>query len=234
VHSRETLYLLSMGGPGSPAPLVAGFVDCVLHTGEQASKRMPGRRLDPPLLSILDECANIVKIRQLPDLYSHYGSRGLDIISILQSYAQGEAVWGVEGMRKLWSAANIITYGGGAKDDAWLESLSRLIGEHDILVRSTSSTPSTLWDQSVNVQPRRQRILDVADLAALPRGRMVVLASGAPPVLARTCPWQQGPHAASIRRSLARWDPAGRYDIQLSTKDSYPPDNPPEKGEVTS
>ncbi|MHA4948707.1 TraM recognition domain-containing protein [Micromonospora sp. SD19] len=53
------------------------------------------------------------RLRQLPNLYSYYGAHGLPIITILQSYPQGVDVWGREGMRKLWSAANVRTYGGG-------------------------------------------------------------------------------------------------------------------------
>jgi type IV secretory pathway TraG/TraD family ATPase VirD4 len=213
VTSRDTLYLLSAGGAGSPAALIAAFTDAVLLAGERASARMPGRRLDPPLLGVLDECANIVKIKNLPDLYSHFGSRGLSLIGIFQSPGQIEAVWGEEGLRKLWSAANIITYGGGVKDDQWLEGLSRLIGEHDVDVRSKTQDSRSLWSSSTQVQPQRRRILEVADLAALPRGRMVVLASGAPAVLARTRPWQQGPHADAIRASLRRWEPGAAPGI---------------------
>jgi hypothetical protein len=32
---------------------------------------------------------------------------------ILQSWSQGVEVWGRDGMLKLWSAANVLTYGGG-------------------------------------------------------------------------------------------------------------------------
>ncbi|MFG1849669.1 hypothetical protein [Micromonospora carbonacea] len=51
---------------------------------------------------------------------------------------------------------------------------------------------------------------------------MVVYASGAPPALARTAPWQDGPYADAIRASIARWDPDNRTDWTLS------PDAPPE------
>ncbi|MGC5033799.1 type IV secretory system conjugative DNA transfer family protein [Micromonospora sp. DT229] len=222
VVSTDVLYLLSQGGPGSPAPLVAALTDAVLRAGELQARASAGRRLDPPLLSILDEAANICRLRQLPNLYSYYGSHGLPIITILQSYPQGVDVWGREGMRKLWSAANVRTYGGGVADPDWLEELSKLIGEHDVTTRSTSSSGSGWGNRSVSHSTRRQRILDVSDLHALPRGRMVVYASGAPPALARTAPWQDGPHAAAIRASIARWDPDSRTDWTLS------PDAPPE------
>ncbi|WP_025620530.1 type IV secretory system conjugative DNA transfer family protein [Salinispora cortesiana] len=220
--STDVLYLLSQGGPGSPAPLVAALTDAVLRAGELRARASAGRRLDPPLLSILDEAANICRLRQLPNLYSYYGSHGLPIITILQSYPQGIDVWGREGMRKLWSAANIRTYGGGVADPDWLEELSKLIGEHDVTTRSTSSSGTGWGQRSVSHATRRQRILDISDLHALPRGRMIVYASGAPPALARTAPWQTGPHAAAIRASIDHWAPHSHTDWTLT------PHTPPE------
>jgi type IV secretory pathway TraG/TraD family ATPase VirD4 len=222
VQSTDTIYLLSEGGPGSPAPLVAGLTDAVLRAGTERARTLPGRRLDPALLCVLDEAANICRLRHLPSQYSFFGSAGLTIITILQSYAQGVEVWGRDGMRKLWSAANIRTYGGGVADPDFLEELSKLIGETDVVVRSTTSGGSGWGDRSVSHQPHRRRILDVADLHALPRGRMVVYSSGNPPVLARTQPWQDGPYAAAIRDSLARWDPGGQYNIALDTTGPKP------------
>jgi type IV secretory pathway TraG/TraD family ATPase VirD4 len=233
VVSTDVLYLLSQGGPGSPAPLVAALTHAVLYAGELRARASAGRRLDPPLLGVLDEAANICRLRQLPNLYSYYGSHGLSLITIFQSYAQGVDVWGREGMRKLWSAANVRTYGGGAADPEWLEELSKLIGEHDVTERATTRSTgrstgpghyplASGWNNhhSQSRSTRRQRILDVSDLHALPRGRMVVFASGAPPVLARTAPWQTGPYADGIRASIARWDPAGRTNWALPADSS--------------
>jgi type IV secretory pathway TraG/TraD family ATPase VirD4 len=210
--STDTLYLLSQGGPGSPAPLIAALTDAVLRAGEDRGRTSPGRRLDPPLLSVLDEACNICRLRQLPALYSYYGSLGLPIITIMQSYAQGVDVWGREGMRKLWSSANVRTYGGGVADTDFLEEMSKLIGEHDVITRSTSTSGTGWGEQSVSRSPRRERVLDVAALHALPRGRMVVFSSGARPALARTAPWQKGPYEQQIRDSIARWDPDNKVD----------------------
>jgi len=215
VGSTDTLYLLSQGGPGSPAPLVAALTDAVLRAGESRARTSASRRLDPPLLSVLDEACNICRLRQLPNLYSYYGSLGLPVIAILQSYAQGVDVWGREGMRKLWSSANIRTYGGGVADPDFLEELAKLIGDEDIITRSTSSTGLGWGEQTVSRSPRRQRVLDVADLHALPRGRMVVYSSGARPVMARTAPWQKGSYAEQVRASIAHWDPDQHTDWTL-------------------
>ena len=107
-------------------------------------------------------------------------------------------------MCKLWSAANIKVYGGGVSEASFLEDLSRMIGDYE---RLTSSTSTGRGQRSVSKQLQRERILDVADLAALPKGRAVVLASGSRPTLVRTQPWMTGPHAAKINASLAAHEP---------------------------
>ncbi len=50
------------------------------------SKRVAqGGRLPVPLVMVLDEAANVCRIRELPDLYSHLGSRGVVVQTVLQS-----------------------------------------------------------------------------------------------------------------------------------------------------
>ena len=79
-----------------------------------------------------------------------------------------------------------------------------MIGDYD---KETSSVSYGKGYRQVSNQLHRERILDVADLAALPKGRAIVLASGARPTLIRTCPWMTGPHAAEVRASIAAHDP---------------------------
>ena len=57
-------------------------------------------------------------------------------------------------------------------------------------------------------QLTRERILDVADLQGMPKGRAVVLASGTRPTLITTQPWMNGPHAAAVKASIAAHDPS--------------------------
>ncbi len=131
-------------------------------------------------------------------------------MTILQSWSQGVEVWGREGMRKLWSAANVKVYGGGVSEVEFLSELSQLIGDHDLLTTSVSHGKA---GRSTTRATRRERTLDVSDLSALERGRVVVFASGAPPALARSMPWMTGPDAAAVRSSIARFDPAAERTI---------------------
>jgi type IV secretory pathway TraG/TraD family ATPase VirD4 len=51
-------------------------------------------------------------------------------------------------------------------------------------------------------------ILTVADLAALPRDRIIVMPSGAPPVLAEPIYWWNTRQSKRIRESIATYDTA--------------------------
>jgi type IV secretory pathway TraG/TraD family ATPase VirD4 len=188
----QTLYLLSKDGAGNAAPLVAGLTDQVLREAVRVAE-LRGGRLDPVLLAVLDEAANICKISDLPELYSHFGSRGILPITILQSYQQGQRVWGEHGMGALWSAATCKLVGAGIDDARFAEDLSRLIGEHDVTVGSHTRDGSghSSWQTSV----RRQRILDPAQIRALPKGTGLLLSTGVRVAMLDLLPWYTGPHA---------------------------------------
>ncbi|MCY7287642.1 MAG: type IV secretory system conjugative DNA transfer family protein, partial [Cryobacterium sp.] len=94
---RTTIYLLSKEGAGTAAPVITALVDRILEIAELLAQASGGR-LEPPVVAMLDEAANICPIRALPQLYSHYGSRGIQVLTMLQSYQQGVGVWGEQGM----------------------------------------------------------------------------------------------------------------------------------------
>lgn len=202
--TTETLYLLSREGHGNAGALVTALTVAVCEAAEEHARTQPGGRLTVPMVAVLDEAANVCRWRQLPDLYSHYGSRGIALMTFLQSWSQGVEVWGRDGMRKLWSAATVKVYGGGVSEVEFLEELSRLVGDYTHLEISTSVGKQ---GRSTSRQRRTDRILDVADLASLDRGRALVFAAGALPTLARTEPWWEGPHQPAVAASLARYEP---------------------------
>ncbi|MDQ2729253.1 MAG: TraM recognition domain-containing protein [Actinomycetota bacterium] len=202
VASKDTLYSLSREGEGSSGPLVTALTAAVLEAAERQAAASVGGRLTVPLLAVLDEVANVCRWRELPDLYSHYGSRGIVVLSILQSWAQGESCWGEQGMRKLWDAANVKVFAGGSTDTRFLEALSQLYGHYDRRMRSRSQSAqgsSTSWSN------QRERVFSVDDLSAMPAGRAAVGLSGTRPVLVQTVPWMERKDAEIVRASLARY-----------------------------
>ncbi|MBC2878052.1 MULTISPECIES: type IV secretory system conjugative DNA transfer family protein [Streptomyces] len=200
VTSRDTLYLLSKDGGGGASALIAACADSVMRAATAQAERAGGR-LDPPMLAILDEAANVCKISDLPDLYSHLGSRGIIPITILQSYRQGQKVWGDAGMDAMWSASTIKVIGSGIDDPDFADKLSRLIGDHDVETKSTSVSES---GKSTSISMRQERILPADAIRALPKGTALCFATGMRAAMLDLRPWYLEPDAAELSAASAR------------------------------
>ncbi len=197
VTSKDTLYLLSKDGGGGAAPVIAAAADAVLRAAVVVAERSGGR-LPVPLVAVLDEAANICKIADLPDLYSHLGSRGIFPLTILQSYRQGERVWGDSGMASLWSAATIKVLGSGIDDPKFAEDISTLVGTHMVSETSVSRSSS---GRSVSTSRRREKVMEAAEIRAMPKGRALLLATGIRPAMIKLRPWYLEPDAAELSAS---------------------------------
>ncbi|WP_134656007.1 type IV secretory system conjugative DNA transfer family protein [Streptomyces sp. H23] len=194
VTSKDTLYLLSKDGGGSAAGVIAGLADATMRAGVVAAERMGGR-LDPPLTAVLDEAANVCRISDLPDLYSHFGSRGINVVTLLQSYRQGARVWGDAGMDALWSAATVKLLGAGLDDADFVQKISTLVGQQDVRTPSISrSKDGTQRSYSY----RQEAVLPPDKIRALPKGTALLLATGIRPSLIRLRPWYKEPGADLI------------------------------------
>jgi type IV secretory pathway TraG/TraD family ATPase VirD4 len=204
VRSGGTLYSISREGQGSTGPLVTALTVAVVEAAERYANQCVGGRLPTPLVGALDELANICRWGDLPDQYSHFGSKGIILNAILQNWAQGELVWGEKGMWKLWAAANIAIYGGGVKERAFTENMAAAIGEYERLDVSDSRSES---GRSVSRSHHMRSIMPASDLESLPRGRSVIFASGARPCLVKTRPWMNEPYAPDIRASIDTYGP---------------------------
>ncbi|OZF06023.1 conjugal transfer protein [Rhodococcus sp. 15-1154-1] len=210
----DTLYSLSKEGIGSVGPIVTALTVAVCDEILERASEIPGGRLKTPFLFALDEVANVVRWQELPGLYSHFGSRGIIIMSILQSWSQGARCWGEDGMKALWSAANVAVYGGGVKvdDGPFLRNMSTALGDH---YEITGSISSGRGGNSRSRQRTQVRTLTESDLEALPRGRAIIRSSGNRPVLVETAQWTNGPHADAVQDATARAD-----ESATSTDDS--------------
>lgn len=198
--SRDTLYLLSKDGGGSASAIIAAAADAVMRAAVAVAERSGGR-LDPPALCVLDEAANVCKISDLPDLYSHLGSRGVIPITILQSYRQGQKVWGEAGMDALWSAATIKVVGSGIDDADFADKLSRIIGDHEVRTTSVSTSDN---GRTTSVSTRTERILPPDAIRALPKGKALLLATGMRVAMLDLKPWYKEPLAKTIGPASAR------------------------------
>lgn len=197
--TADTIYLLSEDSKGaSMAPLTTALVAAIMEEAERYAIACGGR-LPVPLVAPLDEAANVVRWRELPVLYSHYGSRGIILLTILQTYSQGIHMWGKTAMETLWSAATIVLVGPSVRDDAFLRSVENLVGEAEVWEKSSSSGREY---RTVSRQIRSKKILTVADLAAIPMGRALMLAAKHRPAIIATEAWWKRPWPAETTALL--------------------------------
>ncbi len=204
VTSTDTLFALSMEGPASATGLTTALVGSVLDEALIVARASTGGRLPTPMVAILDEAANVCRLRDLPKLYSHLGSQGVVVLTFLQSPAQGAEVWSPESLKLLAEQSNVHYYGGGIRDRTYLADLSALADDYDVCNWSKSTGRG---GSSVSQSWSREPILSIATLAALPKDRAVVWTSGNPPVLIRKTYWDTTQFADDIRDSLCHYGP---------------------------
>ncbi|REK78074.1 conjugal transfer protein TraD [Rhodococcus erythropolis] len=208
VRSTDTVYAMSMEGPGSASALTTALIGAVgdaaqMYGASQASGRMP-----IPLVAVLDEAANICKLQQLPNWYSHFGSRGIILITILQSPSQAKGVWGETKFDAMKDACNMIWYGGNVDDDNYINSLSNAIGDHHVSTESRNKSAGFFasGQSSVTQSWQKEKILEPDNLKALPGTRAIITLAGSKPILVRKNFWSSTPFAADINRSIAECD----------------------------
>ena len=230
-EQAPTLYSLSMEGVGECGALVTALtvavtdalVDAATATPKSIDPPLPAGRLRVPATYALDEAANVVRWKDLPNLYSHFGSRGILVSTILQSWSQGEECWGQGGMRKLWGASTVRVYGGGGstQDGRFLDNVSEALGDHWEMTETVSSGRG---GQSRSQQRQQIRTLTKADLVAMPAGRAVLAeVSKCPAALVETLPWYTGPYAEEVAAAKER---AGEDPTVAALDDDPDPDDP--------
>lgn len=223
--SQDTIYVISREGRGTARALTAALTVAIVNAAENIASHTRTGRLPAPMSVVLDEAANVVRWPTLPDLYSHYGSRGIILATFFQSWSQGVEVWGRTGMTKLWTAANVRIVGPGVAEEGFLSELARLIGEHDVVYRSATSTSGTAG-RSVQASIHREQVLTTGDLAKMPPGRAVMLTTGIPPTLLQLVHYTAMPYAAKVEASMAYYG-AGREPTRAATPTASTPSGGP-------
>lgn len=200
VTSTDTMYAMSMEGAGAATSLTTALVDSIFKAAIAEARRCGGR-LPVPMVAILDEAANVCRLPELPNWYSHFGSQGIVVVTFLQSLAQASKVWAGDSMDTLTGALNVFYYGGSSSNRTFLEWISSLIGTRDVLRRSRSNSSGGIGNTSVSESWSNEPILSVDKLAALPGNRAVVQTSGNRAILLRKEFYWQGPYRTEIAAS---------------------------------
>lgn len=213
-----TLYLMSQEGSASAGPVLAAMVDRIFELGDLAASAYGGR-VDPPITIVLDECANICKIKGLPDLASHLGSKSICVDAIFQSESQAMAVWGEKKYRALWSASTVRICGAGLQDPDFAKKLSDLIGTHKVRETNTSSGRG---GYSTSDHLVREPIMPPEDIAALKKKHALLIRQESKPVLMDLIPWYNEPESGNINELKG----IAVKEIQQAAIGALGPENP--------
>jgi type IV secretory pathway TraG/TraD family ATPase VirD4 len=183
-----TVYLLGKGSRlGAVAPLMTAFADEVFDCAERVAARMPGRRLDPPLLGLLDEAPSIAPLPTLPELLADGRGRGIVVVYAMQSFSQAVTRWGAHKAETMGNATTITAVMGGLTSPSDLSDLERLCGQRRVRRESTHrgvKGPGGA-DQSRTLSWETETVVRADQIRTLPAGMALVLWGRLPPVLAR-------------------------------------------------
>jgi type IV secretion system protein VirD4 len=184
VEAKGTVYLLGKDANlGSIAPLITALAQEIFDTAERIAVTRPGRRLDPPLLGLLDEAPSIAPIPTLPALLANGRALGIVIVYAVQSFSQAVTRWGPHQAATMANATSITAVFGGLTEAKDLADLERLCGQRRVKRHSTHRGADKQGN-SVSISWERETVLRVEDIRTLPDGVALVLWGKLPPILA--------------------------------------------------
>jgi len=203
-----TLYALATDrGAAAASGLVSALIEDIAYVARIEAARSPGGRMDPPVLFLLDECANVAPIPSLPALLADGRGQNLTVIPIFQALAQVRSRYGDEDASTVFSASQIKLILGGTDDADDCRDLSELIGERDDWFTTTSRSAHALAidsGASVSTSLRKIPILPPDAIRSIPFGSAVMLLSQADPLPLRMRRWTDRPDDRAIASQQAQ------------------------------
>jgi type IV secretion system protein VirD4 len=146
------------------------------------------RPLDPPLLLVLDEAANIAPIRDLDTLASTGAGLGVQLVTVCQDLAQLTTRYGADRSRTIANNHRAKVLLSGVSDLTTLDLLSGLAGETAVREETmTRDLRDGRRTRSSAVVFRRLAPTD--ELRRIPPGAGVLVYGHLPPVRLRLRPW---------------------------------------------
>jgi len=183
----HTLYIAAPGDDQDQLrPLFGALVHQVLAAvGRRAAGRRP---VDPPLLVVLDEAANIAPLRNLDALASTAAGIGVQLVTVWQDMAQIEARYGRRAQTIVNNhRAKVLL--SGISDPSALDYVSRLSGDEEVTRDSTTRDASGLRSSTESSTYRRLAPADA--LRRVVPGEGVLVYGHLPPARLRLRPWYQ-------------------------------------------
>lgn len=138
-----------------------------------------GGKLKNRCVFFCDEFGTLPKIESAEMMFSASRSRRLQIVPIIQSFAQLDKNYGKEGAEIIVDNTQLTLFGGFAPNSSSAEVLSKALGSRTVLSGSVSRSKN---DPSQSLQMIERPLLTPDELKSMPKGQFVVMKTGVHPM----------------------------------------------------
>jgi len=167
-------------------PVFVALLESVIETA-YAQSAATGRPLDPPLLIVLDEAANIAPLPDLDVVAATGAGHGVQLVTVLQDLAQAHERWGRDRADTIVNNHRARIIGGGIADERTLEYATRILGDTE--VRQHSSTSAELGRHSTTTSSTYRALAPANALREARAGSALLLYGAFPPAWMTFRPW---------------------------------------------
>lgn len=184
--TEKTLYVVA---PSHEQQRLRPLFETLLHTVISAAFDLSneiGRPLDPPLLVVLDEAANIAPLRDLDTLASTAASHGIQLVSVFQDLAQITTRYR-ERTQTVVNNHRGKVFMSGVSDTQTLEYASRLLGDEEVL--QASVTRGAYGSRSTTESTALRSVAPASVLRGIRPGEGIFVYGHLPPTRVALRPW---------------------------------------------
>jgi type IV secretion system protein VirD4 len=179
-------------------PLFATLVLEIVAAAYERSVRT-GKPCDPPLLLVLDECANIAPLRDLTTLASTGAGQGIQLVSVFQDMAQIYAVYGSDDASTIVSNHRAKVILSGIADPRTLDYVAGLLGDEE--VRQIASTRGAEGRSSTTESVAYRSLAPAHVLREMRPGHGVLVYGHLPPTKIAMRPWFDEPELRRVAKA---------------------------------
>lgn len=138
-----------------------------------------GGKLENRCVFFCDEFGTLPKIESAEMMFSASRSRRLQIVPIIQSFAQLDKNYGKEDAEIIVDNTQITLFGGFAPKSSSAETLSKALGSRTVMSGSVSRSKN---DPSQSLQMIERPLMTPDELKSMPKGQFVVMKTGVHPM----------------------------------------------------
>ena len=143
--------------------------------------------IDPPLLVVIDEAANM-PLARLPEFASLVAGLGIQLVTVWQSLAQVKTLYGEATDTVITNHLTKVVFP-GISDSSTLEYLSKLAGEEDVRTNVQSSDKMAIFNGSVQTQGTRLAVAPTNVIRTMRKGESMLIHGALPPAHVAAIPW---------------------------------------------